>query len=73
MQVYFSTMGNECWMDAANSTGCQLFNDHGECGGYGGYNTSTSKTAEFISSDFEVNDRGPNITDRSFKPLDSDE
>ncbi|PLB49723.1 acid protease, partial [Aspergillus steynii IBT 23096] len=67
MQVYFNLIGNECWMHAANSTSCQFYKDHEDCDGYGGYNTSTSETAEFISSDFEVNDRGPNVTGAFFK------
>ncbi|KAH8431035.1 uncharacterized protein LDX57_008696 [Aspergillus melleus] len=67
MEVYFNIMGNECWMHAANSTSCQWYKDKEDCDGYGGYNTSTSKTAEFISSDFAVNDRGPNVTGDFFK------
>ncbi|KAI9035252.1 acid protease [Aspergillus affinis] len=67
MEVYFNIMGNECWIHAANSTSCQWFKDKENCDGYGGYNTSTSKTAEFVSSDFAVNDRGPNVTGDFFK------
>lgn len=54
-------------MHAANSTACQFYKDQEDCDGYGGYNTSISKTAKFIGSDFAVNDRGPNVTGSFFK------
>ncbi|EAW14955.1 aspartic protease family protein [Aspergillus clavatus NRRL 1] len=53
MEVHLHVGTDQTWFQAANSTSCQWYRNHMDCGGQGGYNSSASKTAQWVGSGFK--------------------
>ncbi|KAJ5230317.1 hypothetical protein N7489_011025 [Penicillium chrysogenum] len=59
--AYLHTWGNGCWLKSVDNPDCGLYVNRSLCGGYGGYNMSTSTTAKKLDEIFVYDDSGSMI------------
>ncbi|OQE14418.1 hypothetical protein PENFLA_c038G09363 [Penicillium flavigenum] len=56
--AYLHTWGNGCWLKSVDNPDCGLYVNRSLCGGYGGYNMTTSTTAKKLDEIFVYDDSG---------------